>query len=507
MHRFLASKARDLRRSLSVPVDGAALGLFRIVWGAVMVCDGFRMLSKATTLYSPDFFHFKFALTTFVDPFPENWMVKLEIWVLIFAAFMVMAGFGFRIFNTVFAVVYTHLFLIEKIAYNNHYYLIALLAFLLSLTAADRCFSVSSRLRRRRDGSEHRIPFWHYNILRLQVVIVYFFGGVSKLNADWLRGEPLRHWLASGLPKRLDPPLSWFPDLLNREWFLWTLNYGGLAFDLLIGFFLWHRKTFWPAAVAVVFFHVLNYSLFEIGFFPIVGIVLLLLFFQPHWPRPLLRKWVPNEPATKGEAPVLSPGLACVLAGFFALQILLPLRIHLYREDPSWSEVGHSFSWRMMLRDKDPHLDFHFNPPEAEELLEKLPRSRMPVVSGRRAEIMAKSPHLIFQYVKAVDEAFGRVGEHEVEIRVASVVSLNGRPFQLMIDPSVDLARASYGLFGVPDWIVPLDEEGRPGNYPASQSQRRREIEEVIEKHALPILAKVERKELARPVEEILAGR
>ena len=27
-------------------------------------------------------------------------------------------------------------------------------------------------------------------------VIVYAFAGVVKINEDWLRAEPLRHWLA-----------------------------------------------------------------------------------------------------------------------------------------------------------------------------------------------------------------------------------------------------------------------------------------------------------------------
>ena len=75
-----------------------------------------------------------------------------------------------------------------------------------------------------------------------------------------------------------------------------------------------------------------------------------------------------------------------------------------------------------------------------------------------------------------------------VEIRVAAVASLNRRPYQLMIDPTRDLAKATYGLLKIPDWIIPLDEHAQPGNYPTTHRQRQAQIDKIIQDQVLPAL-------------------
>ena len=112
--------------------------------------------------------------------------------------------------------------------FNNHFYLTSLLAFLLSFTAADHCFSIRSWWRTRKGNSlQPLIPYWHLFILRAQVVIVYFFGGVAKLQGDWLQGEPLRHWMKNKPVDLIKAPFSWFPQVLQEEWFIWAMSYGG----------------------------------------------------------------------------------------------------------------------------------------------------------------------------------------------------------------------------------------------------------------------------------------
>lgn len=506
------------RKQLAVDIDGAALGLFRIVWGSLMVYEGIRKLPKASGLYSADYFHFKYALTPFNQPLPENWMVTAEIWIMIVAAGMVAIGLGFRFFNTVFAILYTHLFLIDKMYFNNHFYLTSLLAFLLSLTAADQCFSVRSWWRTRK-GQEVNplIPYWHLFILRAQVVIVYFFGGVAKLQGDWLQGEPIRHWMKNKQPDAIKPPFSWFPQVLHEEWFIWCMSYGGMVFDFCIGFLLLYRKTFWPAAIAVVCFHISNNALFKIGLFPFIGIGLLILFFQPHWPRPLLEKLQDRKqerPANRkkrsllatekgtGNARLASVGVTVFIIAYLTIHCLLPFRSLRYGGDPSWSEVGHYYAWRMMLRDKDAYLKFFFNPPEAETVLEK--SGRAPKIGKSHVVKMVKNPHMILQYAHALDNTFKDMNLSGVEIRAVAIASLNGRPFQLLIDPEVDLAQASYGFFEIPGWIIPLKEDLRPGLYPTSSESRKKAIARVFEEEAAPLLKKTKRKKFTRPIEELL---
>ena len=165
--------------------------------------------------------------------------------------------------------------------------------------------------------------------------------------------------------------------------------------------------------------------------------------------------------------------------GYLALQILLPLRIHFYVGNPSWTEVGHDFSWRMMLRYKDAHINFRFEPPEASTVLEV--SDGKPPLSQLHFRKMTKSPELIVQWVHALDAALAELGMPDVEIRVVAVASLNGRPYQLLIDPERDLTEVRLGLFERYDWIVPLRPDQPISQYPVDGDDRRQKIEQAIE--------------------------
>ena len=119
----------------------------------------------------------------------------VHFFVLALAAFCMMVGFFYRAAAVVFWLGYTYVFLIDKCWYLNHYYLIALLSFIAIFLPADRRLSVDAW--RKPAIRTNVAPAWTLWLLRAQVGIPYFFGGVAKLNADWLRGEPMRTWLAN----------------------------------------------------------------------------------------------------------------------------------------------------------------------------------------------------------------------------------------------------------------------------------------------------------------------
>ena len=76
---------------------------------------------------------------------------------------------------------------------NNHFYLYCLLGPLFIATRANASFSLD---RRRHPERPVHVPLWSLLLFRAQIIFVYFYGGIAKLNADWLAGEPLRRWLA-----------------------------------------------------------------------------------------------------------------------------------------------------------------------------------------------------------------------------------------------------------------------------------------------------------------------
>ena len=199
-----------------------------------------------------------------------------------------------------FALGYTYFFLIDQAQYQNHYYLICLVSTLMILVPAHRALSLDAQ--RRPDLRSSFAPAWSLWLLRAQVALVYFFGGVAKLNFDWLRGYPLREWLP-GSDFYL-PPLS---DLLHEGWVALLFSYSGLLIDLLAApLLLWRPTRYWMLSVLLLF-HFMNEQLFSIGVFPVLASALTLLFLR-HW---------------------------------------------LYPGNVSWTEEGHRYAWHMKLRDKD----------------------------------------------------------------------------------------------------------------------------------------------------------
>lgn len=72
---------------------------------------------------------------------------------------------------------------------------------------------------------------------------------------------------------------------------------------------------------------------------------------------------------------------------------------------------------------------------------------------------MATEPELIRQAAHAIRVQRQAAGQ-DVAVFADSFLSLNGRPAALLIDPTVDLSREPYRLFGQP-WILPAP--GDPG--------------------------------------------
>src|SRR5690606_24228417 len=109
-------------------------------------------------------------------------------------ALWIMVGFLYRLSAVLFFLGFTYVFLLDRSTYLNHFYLIALLSFLMILVPAHRSLSVDSLLFRR--VRSDAIPRWATALIAFQVGVAYFFGGVAKLSSDWLQGEPMRTWLA-----------------------------------------------------------------------------------------------------------------------------------------------------------------------------------------------------------------------------------------------------------------------------------------------------------------------
>ncbi len=455
-------------QALYKPIDIASLVFFRIVFGILGFADIlgtwiYYHLEKHA--FDPDKFQFYYYGFKWVKAFPEPWMSLFFITLMV-AALLIALGYWYRIATWIFAFGFTYSYLLEKSHYLNHGYLFCWIAFILAFLPANRALSLDAW--HRPTIKTDYIPFWCLFPLPLLMGIVYFFGGIAKINPDWLRAVPLLEWLQykSNLPI-IGPIVAW-------DGTAWFMAYGGLLLDLTVAFFLLFRRTRIWALLAVLFFHFCNFLIFNIGIFPFLSISLTLLFFPPSWPRwvanwirqrlPFLQQWIPEVPqpelATSNMdfwqnreslRPVINVGLVLLVM----LHLLLPLRHWYFPGDVAWTEEGHRYSWRMMLRAKrgSGHYEIkHLPEGNVEEVrLDTL-------LSNKQRRKLLSHPDMILQYAHFLRDQYKAKGE-EVEIYAKVKAKLNDGHYQYYIDPEVDLTKVEWSFFKPSPWIMPLEKK------------------------------------------------
>jgi len=282
------------------PLDAASLAAFRIAFGVLLLWEVWKYVANGwvARYYVDPTFHFTYFGFEWVRPWPGPWMYAHVVALGVLAACIAL-GACYRPAAVLFFLGFSYLFLLEQARYLNHLYLVCLLAFLLMVVPAHRACSFDAWLRPR--GGPAAVPAWALWLLRFQVAVPYLYGGIAKLNADWLAGEPVRTWLAERSAQSVLGP--W----LTQEWLVYTLCYGGLLFDLAIVPLLLWRRTRALALVAAIGFHLTNVYLFSIGIFPWLMIAATLLFLPPDWPRSQLAPRRPRglrgHPAPPAAAP------------------------------------------------------------------------------------------------------------------------------------------------------------------------------------------------------------
>ena len=407
----LVRRRQGLLARLFAPVDIASLAFFRIAFGAVMLWEVWRYFNYGwiSRYYIEPGFHFTYFGFDWVKPWPGDGMYY-HFFALGLLAACIMAGFLYRLSATLFFLGFSYVFLLEQARYLNHFYLVALISLVLIFVPAHRALSLDSLIRPALRSET--VPAWALWLVRAQLAVPYIFGGIAKLNPDWLAGEPIRTWLAA----RTDFPV--IGSFFTQEWMVYLFAYGGLLLDLFVVPALLWPKTRPLAIVAAFAFHLTNNSLFHIGIFPWFMMAGTLMFLPPHWPRFFLRAWKRPRGAAR-RYPQAHTGrqkyaITGLLGLFMAYQVIMPLRNHLYPGDVAWTEEGHRFSWRMKLRDKEANAVFFATDPVSGRTWKV--RTKDYLQSWQKTE-MESRPDMILQFAQFLAADFRRQGYARIEIR------------------------------------------------------------------------------------------
>ncbi len=497
-HRY-----RDIVKDrLSVPTDAMPIAIFRMVLGLCCCYWAHRYIDpEVIRIYAHHFETVPYRYLSWVRPGPE-WALTIIFYSGLLAAVGITIGLFYRLSLAIFGLVYIYVFLFDATYYNNHFYMVILLLFIFLLINAHQQLSIDAK----RKVMSDQVPQWQVWLPKFQVLVVYFYGGLAKIQWDWLRGEPAQilvsenvHWPIIGA--LFSHPVSPF-----------VFAYAALAFDLLIGPMLIYAKTRVLAIVLTLIFHITNHFWFNIGVFPWLMLGANVLFINPR----VLRKGLSvlrlsqKGPASNVSVPLISNGQLTVVMGFVVFQLLFPLRHWQYPGNASWTGQGDHFAWRMMLGGKevkeaifyisdvsdsspvlidmshylsrqsapylrpqantsDPVAMFH----EIEQALNRernltmgpllkqmgIPNYKPPILTRYEPlqfEAIVKKPNLIWRLVQAMEAELIESGMTDPVIKARIKLRLNLREYQYFVDPTVDLTEVRNPLFSAHSFIMPL---------------------------------------------------
>ncbi|MEJ1223146.1 HTTM domain-containing protein [Sediminicola sp. 1XM1-17] len=429
-------------------IDNSPLLIFRIFFGILisMECYGAILTGWVKrTLIDPQF-TFTFIGFEWLQPLPGNGMY-LYFFIMGTLGLCIALGYKYRFSIISFALMWTAVYLMQKTSYNNHYYLLILISFIMIFLPAERGYAVDAhRNPTIRSGSMPAYVKW---VIVFQLFIVYTYAAVAKMYGDWLDFRFIEVLMA---PKASYPIIG---GLLQLSWVHVVIGLVGILFDLLIIPALLWKPTRIMAFVVAIFFHLFNSIVFQIGIFPYLSIAFMVFFFEPKTiGRLFFRKSIPFQ-GNDFHIPSYRNGIVTALAIYFLIQLALPIRHHFIPDDVLWTEEGHRMSWRMMLRSRTGTISFKVV--DKDDGSFKIIGLEDYLTKNQRRKVVAY-PDFIWQFAQRLKKEAAEKGQ-DVGVYVTARLSINGKPLRMFIDPKVDLAAEPWDHFSHHQWILPSPKQ------------------------------------------------
>lgn len=433
MHKFLFKH-----------IDNSGLIVFRIVFGLLCFLESAGAVVTGwvkRTLVDPQF-TFSFIGFEWLQPLPGNWMYVYYIVMGVFGL-LIMVGYKYRLSMLLFALMWTATYLMQKSSYNNHYYLLFILSFLMVLLPANRYASLDVKLNP--SLKQISMPAWCKWVFVIQLFILYTYASIAKLYPDWLDTSVIALFMKG----KASYPL--IGELLQQKSVHYVIAYGGILFDGLIIPLLLLKSTRKYAFFASIFFHLFNSIVFQIGIFPYLSLAFSLFFFNPKTVRDLFLTKKEFYTAQDIIVPKYSRVFISLFSIYFLIHIALPLRHHFFKDNVLWTEEGHRLSWRMMLRAKSGRVTY--------SVIDASTNNAIPIklddyLTKKQQRGATTKPDMIWQFSQHLKQDFAQQGK-TVKVFVRAHVSVNGKPSKQLIDPKVDLANEGWYHFKHHDWILP----------------------------------------------------
>lgn len=415
------------------PVSLYPMIAFRLAFGIAMAMWAIFMMVSGTVeefFIRPEFY-FSYPKFTWLQPLPGIGMY-LVFMLLIATALMIFFGYYFRVGAILFTILFTYITLVDRAGYLSYYYYVLLLSFMLSISPANRLFSID--LIRNSSIRVDYVPRWSILAFKMQVAMVFFFAGMAKMNHDWLNeGRPVNLWLKS----LSGSELGLFPESLSVGYFPVLVSWLLIMFDFIIPHFLFDRRTASGAVVFVIMMQALALFLFPAGFFPVLIAFSCLIFL----PESRVNKFLSRiayfmYDIFEFKNDVFNPGgsyllqyrkkrlFPLLLALFFGLQILLPVGLFLNWGSGRWADSAFRFSWDIRIHEKRGKVNFLVHEHDSEN------RYSVPLekyLTQHQIRVMAEDSSLIHQFAEHfIENHHNEIAKGAYTLTTNSLVSLNG---------------------------------------------------------------------------------
>lgn len=428
-------------------IDNSPLIIFRMLFGFLLFVESWGAILTGwvkTNLISPKVF-FSFIGFEWLHPLPGYGMYFYFICMGVLGL-LVMIGYRYRLSLLCFTILWTAQYLMQKTAYNNHYYFLTLICFLMLFLPANAYYSID--VKRNKNIKSLTMPQWCSFVLILQVSILYIYASIAKLYPDWLDGTFTRLLYSH----KTDFPF--IGKFFTEKWFYISIAYLGILFDgLIVPMMLW-KKTRTLALIASLIFHLSNSFILKVGIFPYFALSFIVFFYPPDTIRRIFFKKRPALSLNTYKYTNKNQTYILLVIIYFIIQLLLPIRHYFIKGDVFWTEEGHRLSWRMMLRQRNGSTYFTIIDKKTKEILTF---NMHDLFTEKQIHRIDCYPDFIWQAAQYIKQDFKQKNK-EIEIYANTKISVNAHPFKQFIDPKIDLASVSWDYFKHSNWILLYDD-------------------------------------------------
>ncbi|MCF8277502.1 MAG: HTTM domain-containing protein [Flavobacteriales bacterium] len=425
------------------------ISVFRILWGILMSFNFFEALTaRGEYRYFNTVFHFRYPGFEFIPVLNDQWLLVVFAVGLITSIFLLF-GYFYKAASVALFIVYLYVFSIDQAYFNNHYYFYCLVNLFFLFVPANQHFSLDHFWRKTKPIKTYR---WMLLLFQLQICIVYFYGGVSKLlNPEWLSGLAVKT-LYTNISNRLEWGLG--QDELTIVALIVT--FGGLIFDLLVPFGLM-AKTRWIKLLSfcfIFFFNISNAITLQIGTFPFAMMASVVLFVFPA-PQGHFRI---TQAVEKNKSLVIG-----LIAIHFAFQLIFPLRHLVVNGNVFWTGESKMWSWHMMSGGSDISAAFFLaERDEKDQVLQWHELDPSKFLNKTQLRNLGKYPALIPQFAKFLKREAELAGMTNVAVYADILVSRNDKPYRFIVHPEQELSGLKYNVsLKHNNWILLYKEENQ----------------------------------------------